>query len=936
MEFALILIPFALAAALPIIGGRMHATRLNWVLAAVLLALFGWLLTFFPTIATQGAVIVEQAWVASFGLTFALYIDGLALLFALLITGIGAAIFLYAGYYLDDDPRAPRFFALLMAFAGSMLGVVLSGNLILLFVCWELTSLFSFLLIGFDGTKPEARSGAAQALVITGGGGLALFVGLILMGTASGSFDLAQVLNAPLRDHPHYAAITLLVLAGCFTKSAQVPFHFWLPGGMTAPTPASAYLHSATMVKAGVYLLARFYPTLADTDLWFTALVGVGTVTMLVGALNAPFKRDLKALLAYATVSWLGALVLLLGLPHYEGYLAALVGIIGHALYKSPLFMLVGVIDHATGTRVIDKLGGLVRSMPIGAVIAIVSGLSMAGIMPLMGFVSKETLIHALTHYHGEYATLIALVVFVAAGLLVIVAAIFVWDVFFRPARSADASTPVEEDHAAGHAPHDDAHHHAPNRLIFLGPAVIALMSLVLALLLEPLINPLLATILPGEFSLYLFAGVNTEFILSLIIVAAGIAVFLARRFWLRELPEPLSVARGYKALLRGVDRAGDFLLRAQNGKLSHYLAVILGVVGVLMVLPGTQYLQTVGVEFSLRDATDLLKAVLLILSLVATLASVLFKGHLLAALALGVAGYSVAGVFLLEPATDVALVQVLVETLGAVLIIVMLSRISEKRRRRAADVLWGKGRATLRRDVLVAVMVSAGVTAFALAAVINRPDRESIIAEWYLTNTESVGVTDVVGAMITDFRATDTLIEITVFSMAGLGALTVLQLTKRRDMDGAFQLPMPMSQITTPLTRWAATLFLPFAVIIALAQLLYAGNAPGDGFTAGVIGGISLALWYQVFGYSVERLRRIRADRLIGVGLSLALFNAALPLLLGKDFLAHNKFGDIPLPAGLHFSSSTLFEIAIALTVFASMVNILNAITNPEGIEQL
>ncbi len=935
MEFALILIPFALAAALPIIGGRMHATRLNWLLAAVLLGLFGWLLTLFPTIAAQGAVIVEQAWVESFGLTFALYIDGLALLFALLITGIGAAIFLYAGYYLDDDPRAPRFFALLMAFAGSMLGVVLSGNLILLFVCWELTSIFSFLLIGFDGTKPEARSGAAQALVITGGGGLALFVGLILMGTASDSFDLAQVLSAPLQDHPHYAAITLLVLAGCFTKSAQVPFHFWLPGGMTAPTPASAYLHSATMVKAGVYLLARFYPTLADTDLWFTALVGVGAVTMLVGALNAPFKRDLKALLAYATVSWLGALVLLLGLPHYEGYLAAMVGIIGHALYKSPLFMLVGVIDHATGTRLIDKLGGLARSMPVGAVIAVVSGLSMAGIIPLMGFVAKETLVHALTHYHGEYATLIALVVFVAAGLLVIVAAIFVWDVFFRPARFGAGTKAISEHHTLDHAPHD-LHHHAPHPLIFLGPGVIALLSLALALLLEPLINPLLATILPGDFSLYLFAGINQEFIISLIIVAAGIAVFLARRLWLRELPEPLSVARGYKAFMRGIDRVGDFVLRAQNGKLSHYLAVILGVVGLLMVLPGAQYLQTVGVEFSVRDATDLLKAVLLILSLVATLASVLFKGHLLAALALGVAGYSVAGVFLLEPATDVALVQVLVETLGAVLIIVMLSRISEKRRRAAADVLWGKGRATLRRDVLVAMMVSAGVTAFALAAVINRPERESIIAEWYLANTESVGVTDVVGAMITDFRATDTLIEITVFSMAGLGALTVLQLTKRRDMDGAFQLPMPMSQITTPLTRWAATLFLPFAVIIALAQLMYAGNAPGDGFTAGVIGGISLALWYQVFGYSVQRLRRIRADRLIGVGLSLALVNAALPLLLGKDFLAHNKFGDIPLPAGLHFSSSTLFEIAIALTVFASMVNILNAITNPEGIEQL
>ncbi|MBE2271550.1 MAG: hypothetical protein IAE80_25175, partial [Anaerolinea sp.] len=639
--------------------------------------------------------------------------------------------------------------------------------------------------------------------------------------------------------------------------------------------------------------------------------------------------------LAYATVSWLGALVLLLGLPHYEGYLAAMVGIIGHALYKSPLFMLAGAIDHTTGTRLIDKLGGLARLMPIGAVIAVVSGLSMAGIIPLMGFVSKETLIHALTHYHGEYAALIALVVFVSAGLLVIVAAIFVWDVFFRPARSDEGISPVIEEHADEHQA-QETHHHAPNPLIFLGPGVIALMSLVTALLLEPLINPLLDTILPDEFSLHLFTGINTEFVISLIIVAAGVALFFVRARWMRELPEPFHMARGYAAFMRRVDGVGDIMLRVQNGKLSHYLAVILGVVGLLMVLPGAQYLQTAGVQFDLTASTDMLKAVLLILSLVATLASILFKGHLLAALALGVAGYSIAGVFLLEPATDVALVTVLVETLAAVLIIVMLSRISEKKRKRAAEVLWGSGRSILRRDVIVAVMVSAGVTAFALAAVINRPDRQSIIAEWYLANTELVGVTDVVGAMITDFRATDTMIEITVFSMAALGALTVLQLTKRRDMDGVFQIPTPVSQITTPLTRLAATLFLPFAAIIALSQLLYSGYAPGDGFTAGVVGGISLALWYQVFGYGVGRLRNIRADRIIGIGLSLALANGILPIFFGGDFFSHNKFGDIPLPADLHFSSSTLFEIAIALVVFGSLINILNAITNPEGIEQL
>ncbi len=781
MEFALILVPFALAAAIPVLGQRLRATQLNWLLAAVLLALFGWLISLFPTIAAQGAITVEQAWIASFDLTFSLYLDGLALIFALLITGIGAAIFLYAGYYLEADPRAPRFFALLMAFAGSMLGVVLSGNLILLFVCWELTSLFSFLLIGFDGTKPEARSGAAQALVITGGGGLALFVGLILMGFAGGTFDLAHIVNAPLREHPHYTAITLLVLVGCFTKSAQFPFHFWLPGGMTAPTPASAYLHSATMVKAGVYLLARFYPTLGDTDLWFTALVGIGAITMLVGAINAPFKRDLKALLAYATVSWLGALVLLLGLPHSEGYMAALVGIIAHALYKSPLFMLAGVIDHTTGTRHLDQLGGLARILPLGALIAVVSGLSMAGIIPLLGFVAKETLIHALVAYHGPYAALIALIAFVSAGLLVVAVAIYVWEAFFRPARIAASE-------AHGHA--EQAHHHAPNRLIFLGPGVIALLSLVTGLLVEPLIKPLIAVAVPVEFSLYLFGGFNLEFTISLIIVAAGIGVFLLRGVWLRPFPEPLNFARGYKALMSALERAGDLMLRVQNGKLSHYLAVILGVVGVLMVLPGARYLQTVGIQFEWQGTSDVLKAVLLILSLVATVASILFKGHLLAALALSVSGYAVAGVFLLEPATDVALVQVLVETLGAVLIIVMLSRISEKRRRRAAEVVWGGGRLALRRDVIVAALISAGVTAFALAAVINRPERDSIIAEWYLNNTELVGVTDVVGAMITDFRATDTLIEITVFSMAALGALTVLQLTKKRDMDGAFQLP--------------------------------------------------------------------------------------------------------------------------------------------------
>jgi NADH:ubiquinone oxidoreductase subunit 5 (subunit L)/multisubunit Na+/H+ antiporter MnhA subunit len=931
MELAVVVIPFVLAGVVPVVAKRVPRNALHWLLAGAMLALFVWLLTLLPTIHDGGPITINYPWVPALNLSLDLYIDGLALLFALLITGIGAAVFLYAGYYLDGDERAPTFLALLSAFAGSMLGVVLAGNLLLLFVCWELTSVFSFTLIGFDRERPEARSAALQALVVTGGGGLALLVGLILLGSASGSFTFPQLLQTGLQDHPWYTAITTLILLGCFTKSAQVPFHFWLPGSMTAPTPASAYLHSATMVKAGVYLLARLYPTLANTTLWLSVLVTVGLLTMLVGALIALRQRDLKGLLAYATVSWLGALVLLLGLPGYEGYTAALVGIVGHALYKSPLFMVAGAIDHATGTRIIDRLGGLARRMPTAAAIAVVSALSMAGVIPLMGFVAKETLLDALLEYHGAFALLILAGVVVAASLTVTAAWLFVWDVFFRPA----ARITVDQ-HVSHGADAALGHFHAPARLMLLGPGLIAIMSLVAALRLESQVTPLLEATVPVEFSLHLFNGFNTAFAISLGALSAGTLLFVTRNAWVcRPLPRLISGAEVYGSFMGLLNRLGDLALRLQDGKLSHYLVVILGVVGVLVALPGYKYLSSAQLNFSLRGSSDVMKGVLLLLALGSTLASILFRGHLLAAFALGVAGYAVGGIFLLEPAPDVALVQILVETLAAVLLIVMLSRISERKRKKAADAIWGGGRPTVRRDLLVSVLVGGGIGVFALAAVVNRPARQSTVADWYLQNAYAeVGVTDVVGSIITDFRGTDTLLEITVFSIAALGALTVLSLTRTREPDEGSQTAEETSRISTPLTRGATTLFLPFAVVIALAQLLYAGDTPGDGFTAGVIGGISVALWYQVFGYNQQGIHALRAGRLIGVGMALALANALLPLLFGDHFLQHNNFGDIPLPAGLHVSSTTIFEIAIALTVFGSMINIINAITHPEGIE--
>ncbi|HSK92355.1 MAG TPA: hydrogen gas-evolving membrane-bound hydrogenase subunit E [Euzebyales bacterium] len=930
-------VPFVVSGILGVLGGRVPARWAHRLAAGVMLALFGAVLALVPAVRAGGPIVQSLPWVPDLGLSLEWYVDGLALLFALLITGIGAAVFAYAGFYMDGHDRSVRFAVLLSGFAGSMLGVVLAGNLLALFVCWELTSVFSFLLIGFERDDPRARSAAVQALVVTGGGGLALLVGLVLISVAAGTSTFADLVAIPLQDHPWYAGITVLVLVGCFTKSAQMPAHFWLPAGMTAPTPASAYLHSATMVKAGVYLLARFWPTLGDTPLWTVALVGVGTATMLCGAAIALRQRDLKALLAYATVSWLGALVLLLGLPDGSGYQAAMVGIVAHALYKSPLFMVAGVIDHATGTRMIDRLGGLARPLPAAAAVSVVSGLSMAGVIPLLGFVAKEGLLEAVAGHGG---LLVTAAVSLAALLTVVAALIFVWDVFFAPAPPAPAGgsvAPTEGSRVRAAAPQV----HVPPALMLLGPGLIAALSLVVGLLTDPLVGPLVELASPLAVSVHLFHGFTAIFALSLGLIAAGVAVFSQRGRWRRwPVPHVVSGQGLYDACRRMLNRTGDVMLRLQDGKLSHYLAVLLGVVGVLIALPGYRYVAGARITWEFSGSTDVMMTTLLVLAVGATLASIMFRGHLLAALALGVAGYAVGGVFLLEPAPDVAMVQIVVETLGAVLIIVMLSRISERKRRRAANALWGRGRGGLRRDVLISTLVGLGVGAFTLTAVVNRPARNTVVADWYLDNAQAVGVRDVVGSIITDFRATDTLVEITVFAMAALGVLTVLHLRLAGRPPTAAEPPgrtvAARSLIETPLTRYAATLLFPVAVVIALAHLLYAGDAPGDGFTAGVIGGISVALWYQVFGYGRRRMSKYLAANMIGGGMALAISNGLLQLVLGRAFLAHDAFGDVPLVAGLHFSSATVLEVAIALTVFGSVITMLNAITTPEGIEQL
>ncbi len=961
----IVALPFVLALGLPFVRARLSAAAQGWLLAAVMAALVGLALLQLPAVTAEGALLTSVEWVPQLGLSLTFYLDGLALLFVLVVTGMGTAIVLYAGYYFEDRREAGRFLAFLMVFTGSMLALVTAGNLLTLFIAWEGTSIASFLLIGFKGKDPAARAGALQALMVTGGGGLALLVGLLLLGSAAGSMDLAQVLASgeTLRAHPYYAAIAVLVFVGSFTKSAQFPFHFWLPGAMSAPSPASAFLHSATMVKAGIYLLARLTPALGDTALWSNTLLVFGLATMLLGAVLALGKRDLKACLAFSTVSQLGALVALIGLPDAEGIKAAMVGILAHALYKGALFLVASAVDHATGTREIDRLGGLRVQMPGFALVTALSALSMAGMIPLFGFVAKELLLDAALHTADATAALI--VIIVSAALTVTMALILFWDVFMGESRFATdhGADPAHDGAHVGEHDHTP-HFHAPPRPLVYGPAGLALLSVLGGVGISPLVTPLVQPAVGKSIALYLLPpeGINTAFILSTLAIAAGVGLFVLRRVWLAwTFPALPSGPQVYQALVGAVEAFADLLLKSQNGRIRYYLLVILVAVSLLMSTAGLGALVDVSaITVTVRSAADVLKAVLLALALLATLASILFKRHLLAALALGVAGYSIGGVFLLEPAPDVALVQFVVETLATVLIIMILVRTSDEERARAMQNLWGGPRVGLWRDIALSAVVGVGVTLFALAAVNNRPNPQTV-ATWHLENAlPATGVNDVVAAIVTDFRGMDTLVEITVFGIAALGVLTLLapqtpgkrlpRLLRRgqpvpdtastataTEEQALVDAPVLTLSFSNALNRFAARIVLAVALLISAAHILYAGAAPGDGFTAGVIAGLGVALWYVVFGYAETRarLRWLHPATFIGVGLALALLNAALPLLFDRAFFAFTLV-PLELPAGIKLASTTAFEVGIFLTVFGGISAVMEAITHPKEVELL
>jgi multicomponent Na+:H+ antiporter subunit A len=753
---------FLLAGAAPFLGriDRRLATAAFVLLPAVLAA---WFVSLAPGVLAGEPVRAAIGWVPELGLEVAFAVDGLGLLFALLICGIGALVILYADRYLSHDPGRDRFHPMLLAFMASMLGLVLADNLLLVFVFWGLTGITSFMLIGYEHEKEASRKAASQALIVTVAGELAMMAGLVLLAQLAGTYSLSALpaMGEAIRADASYPLVLLLILAGAVTKSAQFPFHFWLPGAMAAPTPVSAYLHSATMVTAGVYLLSRMAPTLGDTTLWTTLLMGFGGVTMLIGGAMSLRERDLKRILAYSTVGALGFMVLLVGTGTVVGASAAMALLLAHALYKGALFLITGAIDHETGSRDVDRLAGLRRVMPFTALAAGLAALSMAGVPPLLGFAGKELGIKSGLDVPAV-ALVVTAVVVAAGAATAAVAGIAGLGPFL-----GRLQTPREGVHEASWP-------------LWLAPLALGATGFVAGLLPELGAGPLVAaaadavSTVGDRVPVAPWYGVDTALILSAVSLAAG-ALLYARRRDVRVLvarSDPghrFGPAKTYARLEHGMNAGAKGLTALlQNGRLRVYLmavvltlvvlewGIIIGLAGMPeLLMPTDMHIWEVGV------ATAVVAGAFL---------AVRTESRLSAVTALGIVGYGIAVIYLLFGAPDLAMAQILIETLTVLLFVLVFYHLP--RFSLVSD------RASRLRDAAIALASGSILTVFVLAASGGPHDP---ISTFFAEASQPIAHgRNVVNVILVDFRGLDTLGEIAVLAVAGFGVYALLKLRAR------------------------------------------------------------------------------------------------------------------------------------------------------------
>lgn len=917
-----------------------------WLAGLVALSCFILVASLYPQVVDGGVIRTDFAWAPALGLQFTLRMDGYAWLFSLIVSGMGALVVLYARYYMSPEDPVPRFFSFFQAFMAAMLGVVLSGNLIQLVLFWEMTSLASFMLIAYWHHRQDARRGARMALTVTGAGGLCLLAGVLILGDIVGSYDLDIVLASGdlVRADPWYPAVLILVALGALTKSAQFPFQFWLPNAMAAPTPVSAYLHSATMVKAGVFLLARFWPVLSGTEEWFWIIGGLGLISLVLGAYAAIFQQDMKGVLAYSTISHLGLITLLLGLNSTLALVAALFHMVNHATFKASLFMAAGIVDHETGTRDLGRLSGLRRAMPITATLAVVAAAAMAGVPLLNGFISKEMFFAETTFIDADHWIKYGLpaLAILASAFSVAYSLRFILQVFFgAPAKDLPR------------APHE------PPIWMLLPSGFLVLVCLVVGIIPGLTVGPFLHTaalsILGNdmpEYSLAVWHGVNLPLVMSFIAMIAGILLYLALRARQRAFPGRVPFIyrfdgrRSFEFLLDYSSVAATWVLtKVSSTRMQIQMVVI--VLGALFVawLPLRK-----GVwndEQAVLTPLDPAFAILWIVGAICAIgAAFQAKFHRLAALILaGGAGLVTCLTFVWFSAPDLALTQLAVEVVTLVLLLLglrWLPRRIEKEDTHVDVSIFARLRRG--RDLIIAAVAGTSLAALAYAILTRAPG--PTMSSYFVEEALPLGGgTNIVNVILVDFRGFDTMGEITV---VGIVALTVYALLRRfRPAPESVGLPRQQQDQGDPvvapdihallpdntlaLPAVLVRFLLPIAAMVSVYLLLRGHNEPGGGFVGGLVMATAVILQYIVGGvYWVESRSRLNPQHWIALGLLFAGFASLSAWFMAKPFLSAIAWDiAVPLIGHIHISTVLLFDIGVYMLVVGAAVLILVALAH-------
>ena len=862
-----------------------------------------------------GTMTQSWAWLPQLGIDLSFRLDALGLLFCLLISGIGTLIYIYAYYYLNPRNSLSKLYLLLMLFMASMLGISLSNNLILLLIFWELTSISSFLLVGYWSNYEAAQRGSRMALTITGMGGLAMLGGFILLGQITGTYQIDQILTMKdqIQSHSLFVPSLLLILLGAFTKSAQFPFHFWLPNAMAAPTPVSAYLHSATMVKAGIFLLARFTPIFVGAALYHNIVTFVGLFTLCMAAFFAIFKEDLKGLLAYSTISHLGLIVCLLGLGSPLAIAAAIFHIINHATFKAALFMIAGIIDHETGTRDLRKLSGIWQLLPFTATLTMITAASMAGVPLTNGFLSKEM-------FFTELLASLSGPVLIVSAILATLAGIFAVAYSVRLVHGVFFDGPI----GAG-VPNRQAHEPPLGMRV---PAILLavlciLVGLIPALLVENIVNATAraSTQIP-DFAgshLAIWHGFNLPLVMSIVALLGGIIFYfaLAKGGRIREIDlDPiLGKFQGrvlFDLFLKHLLLSSrKFKRQTENGSLQSYLMWIVVFSGALLTMPFINQGLTTGTR-ELVHAPAI--AIVLWLLLFSACWMMLWFHHerIKAVLISGAVGLVVTLVFVTLSAPDLALTQITVDVVTTVLLLMSLSLLPQLTPYESSvSRRW--------RDALIAIGGGLGIGWISWLMLTR--DHNSISWFFLQQSLPLGGGSNVVNVILVDFRGFDTFGEITVLGIAAIGALCL--------MDGMRAHGTTITQGLTyrfnpsPLMfRITASWVLPLALVVSLYIFLRGHNLPGGGFIAGLITALALVIQYIALGQDqAEQMLRAKSGRLyeiwIGSGLSIAGLTGLAAWFWGRPFLtsAHVHIAP-PLLGDIHLASAALFDVGVYVTV--------------------